>query len=81
MLLANVQSLDNKPCKLTETWLLADVLDQAIESPDLFAHCSNRDEGFSGKKRGGGVCLMVDRASCDQRNIGIDGTFCSSDRE
>lgn len=92
MLLANVQSLENKLRELrariyfqpdikicnviclAETWLSAGVPDHAIAIQGFSIHRSDRDTVLSGKKTGGGVCLLVNRAWCDQGNIVIVGT-------
>ncbi|KAK0154888.1 hypothetical protein N1851_002802 [Merluccius polli] len=95
LLLANVQSLENKLCELrarvffqpdirrcnviclTETWLSAGTPSHAIAPMGFSVHRADRDTELSGKKTGGGVCLMVNRAWCHERNISTVDTVCS----
>lgn len=66
---------------LTETWLTAEVPDYAIELPGFFVHRADHNAGLSGKKKGGGVCFLVNQAWCDPRNIVTVVKFCSPDLE
>ncbi len=83
ILLANVQSLDNKmddlrarisfqrDCNilcLTETWLTPSVPDTAATPSDNFS---------AGKTKDGGVCFMINKKWCDPRNISILSRSCS----
>ncbi|XP_051537628.1 uncharacterized protein LOC127431288 [Myxocyprinus asiaticus] len=99
ILLANVQSLDNKLCELkarisfqretrdcciiclTETWMSAEIPDSAIEPTGFSVHRADRAKDLSGKTRGGGVCFMINKSWCDQRNVHSIKSFCSPDLE
>ena len=77
ILLANVQSLDNKvdeirarvafqrdirDCNVlcfTETWLTGKTLSRAVQPTGFSTHRADRNKHLSGKKSGGGVCLMT----------------------
>uniref|UniRef100_A0A669B6E2 Reverse transcriptase domain-containing protein n=1 Tax=Oreochromis niloticus TaxID=8128 RepID=A0A669B6E2_ORENI len=96
ILLANLQSLDNKLDELrarikhqqdirnccvlafTETWLEPSVPDCAI-TPDGFTVYRGDRTKDSGKKRGGGVCFMVN--SLWARDVCILKTYCSQSLE
>uniref|UniRef100_A0A8C7KC88 Transposase Tc1-like domain-containing protein n=1 Tax=Oncorhynchus kisutch TaxID=8019 RepID=A0A8C7KC88_ONCKI len=87
ILLANVQSLDNKvdeirarvafqrdirDCNVlcfTETWLTGETLSEVVQPTGFSTHRADRNKHLSGKKRGGGVCLMANVTWCDERNI------------
>uniref|UniRef100_A0A8K9USR6 Reverse transcriptase domain-containing protein n=1 Tax=Oncorhynchus mykiss TaxID=8022 RepID=A0A8K9USR6_ONCMY len=99
ILLANVQSLDNKvdeirarvafqrdirDCNVlcfTETWLTGETLSEAVYPTGFSTHRADRNKHLSGKKRGGGVCLMANVTWCDERNIQELKSFCSPDLE
>ncbi len=84
ILLANVQSLENKmdnlrarisfqrDCNifcLTETWLTPTVPDTAVKPSDNFSVLRMDRTAEAGKTKGGGVCFMINRKWCDPRNI------------
>jgi hypothetical protein len=90
ILLANVQSLDNKvdeirarvqisqiqrdirDCNILcfmETWLTRDTLSESVQPPGFFTYRADRNKHFSGKKKGGGVCLMINESWCDHNII------------
>ena len=97
ILLANVQSLDNKvdeirarvafqrdirDCNIlwfTETWLTRDTLSESVQPPGFFTHSADRNKHLSGKKKGGGVCLMINESWCEF--IQELKSFCSPDLE
>ena len=99
ILLANVQSLDNKvdeirarvafhrairDCNVlcfTETWRTRDTLSEAVQPPVFFKHCTDRNKHLAGKKKDGGVCLMINKSWCDHNNIQELKSFCSPDLE
>ena len=99
ILLANVQSLDNKvdeirarvafqrdirDCNVlcfTETWLTGETLSEAVQPAGFSTHLADRNKYLSGKKRGGGICLMANETWCDERNIQELKSFCSPDLE
>ena len=99
ILLANVQSLDNKADEIrarvtfqrdirdcnvlcfTETWLPRDTLSESVHPPGFFTHRTDRNKHLSGKKKGGGVCLMINEMWCDHNNIQDLKSFCSPDLE
>lgn len=59
----------------SQTWLNSDVLDRVIELESR----ADRVAAALGKKRGGGVCICVNKTWC--MNSVIVNTYCSSDRE
>ncbi len=91
ILLANVQSLDNKLCELrarishqwetrdcciiSETWLSVKITDSAIELSRFSVHRVDRMKEFTGKSRGGGVCFFINNSWCDERSIHVS-VFC-----
>ena len=97
ILLANVQSLDNKvdeirarvafqrdirDCNVlcfTETWLTGETLSEAVQPTGFSTHRADRNKHLSGKKRGGGVCFMVNETWCGHNNIQELKSFCSPD--
>jgi hypothetical protein len=100
ILLANVQSLDNKVYKIrarvafqrnisdcnilcsTETWLTRDMLSlQSVQPPGIFTHRADRNKHLSGKKKGWGVCLMINESWCDHNSIQELKSFCSPNLE
>ncbi|XP_051533961.1 uncharacterized protein LOC127429144 [Myxocyprinus asiaticus] len=44
-------------------------------------HRADRVKDLSGKSRGGGVCFMINKCWCDQRNVHSIKSFCSPDLE
>ena len=48
----------------TDTWLTRDSLWDSVEPPGFFTHHSERNKHLSGKKKGGGVCLMINESWC-----------------
>ncbi|KAI5629002.1 gastrula zinc finger protein XlCGF28.1-like [Silurus asotus] len=99
ILLANVQSLENKlddlrarvkfqrdirDCNLlcfTETWLNPAVPDHAIQPAEFFSVYRMDRTLDSGKSRGGGVCLMVNKHWCDSASIVPLSRSCSPNLE
>jgi hypothetical protein len=96
ILLANVQSLDNKVDEIrarvifqrdcyilcfTETWLTQDMLSESIKPPSFIPHRAARNKHLSGKKEGGGVCLMIAPRVVNHNNIQELKSFCSPDLE
>ena len=82
ILLANVQSLDNKVDELrarisfqrdilcfTETWLSRDILSLSIQPAGFSIYRTDRNKEGSGKKKGGGVCIMINHSWWDCDNI------------
>uniref|UniRef100_A0A8C7LHL1 Transposase Tc1-like domain-containing protein n=1 Tax=Oncorhynchus kisutch TaxID=8019 RepID=A0A8C7LHL1_ONCKI len=62
----------------TETWL---TLSESVQVPGFFTHHADRNKHLSGKKKGGGVCLMINESWCDHNNIQEVKSFCSPDLE
>ncbi|KAL6467851.1 hypothetical protein MHYP_G00235280 [Metynnis hypsauchen] len=62
--------------KLTETWLSAEISNEAIKPVGFSVHRADRTKDLFGKSKGGGVCFMINNAWCDQRNV---QSFCSTD--
>ncbi len=73
ILLANVQSLDNKLCELRAR------ISYQRETRDCFNN--NRTKELTGKSRGGGVCFYINNLWCNERNIHSIKSFCSPDLE
>ncbi len=85
ILLANVQSLDNKLCELLArisyqretrdccviclTETWMSAMVPAIELTGFSVHRSDRTKELTGKSRGGGVCFYINNSWCDERNI------------
>ncbi|XP_055776853.1 carboxypeptidase N catalytic chain isoform X2 [Salvelinus fontinalis] len=65
----------------TETWLTRETLTESVQPAGFFTHRANRNKHLSGKKRGGGVCLMINETWCDHNNIQELKSFCSPDLE
>ena len=65
----------------TETWLTGETLSEAVQPTGFSTHRADRKKHLSGKKRGGGVCLMTNVTWCDERNIQELKSFCSPDLE
>ena len=98
ILLANVQSLDNKVDELrarisfqrdirdcnilcfTETWLSRDILSESVQPVGFSVHCTDRNKELSGKKKGRGVCFMINCSWCDCDNIQKLKSLCSPDQ-
>ena len=65
----------------TETWLSRDTLSELVQPPGFFTHRADRNKHLSGKKKGGGVCLVINELWCDHNNIQELKSFCSPDLE
>lgn len=65
----------------TETWLTPSIRYNAIQPEESLSvhHKDRMDE--SGKKKGGGICFMVNSNWCDTRNITTLTHFCSPNLE
>ncbi|KAL6458368.1 hypothetical protein MHYP_G00335980 [Metynnis hypsauchen] len=92
ILLANVQSLDNKISELSAgISFQRETRDCCIiclreawlsaEIPTQATEPADRTKGLSGKSKGGGVCFMISHAWCGQRNVHFIKSFCSPDLE
>ncbi|KAL6454938.1 hypothetical protein MHYP_G00308130 [Metynnis hypsauchen] len=66
---------------LTETWLSAEIPNEAIEPAGFSVQCEERTKDLSGKGKGVGVCFMINNAWCDQWNVRFIESFCSPDLE
>ncbi len=88
ILLANVQSLDNKLCELRAR------ISYQRETRDCCVICLTETwmsamvpdsaielKGFSVHRRGGGVCFYFKNLWCDERNLHSIKSFCSPDLE
>jgi hypothetical protein len=53
----------------TETWHTRDTLSESVQPPGFFTHRADRNKHLSGKKKGGGVCLMIIETWWDHNNI------------
>jgi hypothetical protein len=65
----------------TETWLTRDRLSGSVQPAGFFTHRADRNKHLSGKKRGGGACLMINQMWCDHNNIQELKSFYSPDLE
>ncbi|KAL0177325.1 hypothetical protein M9458_026219, partial [Cirrhinus mrigala] len=63
----------------TETWLNSDISDNAIALAEHHTFRADRTADDSGKTRGGGLCIYVNKAWCT--NSVILGRYCSADLE
>ncbi len=90
-MLSNVRSLENKldliqlsrstqhearDCCVTETWLNDTIPDSAIQLHGLTCYRADRDSSLSGKTRGGGLCVYVNKEWCN--NAVVVTKHCSS---
>ncbi|KAL6460808.1 hypothetical protein MHYP_G00307980 [Metynnis hypsauchen] len=64
-----------------ETWLSAEIPNEAIEPAGFSVQCVERTKDLSGKGKGVGVCFMINNAWCDQWNVRFIESFCSPDLE
>jgi hypothetical protein len=99
ILLANVQSLDNKVDELrvrvsfqrdirdfnilcfTETWLSRDILSELVQPVGFSVQRADRNKYIFGKKKGGGVCFMINDSWYDCDHAQELMSFCSPDLE
>ena len=63
----------------TETWLTRETLTESVQPAGFVTHCADRNQHLSGKKKGRGVCLMINETWCDHNNIQELRSFCSPD--
>jgi hypothetical protein len=71
---------DIRDCNIlcfTETWLNQDRLSESVQPLCFFMHFADRNKHISGKKKGGGVCLMINGSWCNNNNIQEIKSFCS----
>jgi hypothetical protein len=54
---------------------------ESVQPPGFTMHRSKRDEHLSGKRKGGGVCFIINDSWCDHNNIQELKSFCSPDLE
>ncbi len=60
----------------TETWLNDIILDSAIQQHGLTSYRAERDSSLSGKTRGGGLCVYINKEWCN--NAVVVTKHCSS---
>ncbi len=60
----------------TETWLNDNIPDSAIQQHGLTSYRADRDSSLSGKARGGGLCVYVNKEWCN--NAVVVTKHCSS---
>lgn len=75
---------DIRDCNIlcfSETWLTRDTLSGSVQPPGFFTQRPDRNKHLSGKKKGGGVCLMINDSWCNHNNIQELKSFCSPDIE
>ncbi len=60
----------------TETWLNDNIPDSAIQLNRLTCYRSDRDTTLSGKSRGGGLCVYINKEWCN--NTAVLSKHCSS---
>ncbi|KAL6460889.1 hypothetical protein MHYP_G00308550 [Metynnis hypsauchen] len=63
--------------QLSETWLSAEISNEAIEPAGFSVQCQDRTKDLSGKGKEVGVCFMINNAWCDQWNVRFIESFCS----
>jgi hypothetical protein len=64
-----------------ETWLSRDMFSESVQPPGLSMHRADRDKHLSGKRKGGGVCVMINDSWCNYNNIQELKSFCSPNLE
>ena len=64
---------------LTETWLKCNVLDSAFQPPGFSVFRTDRSKDATGKKKGGGVCFLVNEKWCADTVV-VNKT-CTADLE
>ena len=80
----NTFQRDIRDCNVlcfTETLLTGETLSDAVQPTGFSTHRADRNRHLSGKKRGGGVCFMVNVTWCDHNNTQVLKSFCSPDLE
>ena len=63
--------LDIRDCNILyfmETWLSRDMLLESVQPLGVFMRCADRNKHLSGKKKGGGVCFMINDSWCNHNN-------------
>ncbi len=60
----------------TETWLNNNIPDSAIQLHGLNCYRADRDSSLSGKTRGGGLCVYINKEWCN--NAAVISKHCSS---
>ncbi len=60
----------------TETWLNDNIPDSAIQLNRLTYYQADRDTALSGKTRGGGLCVYINKEWCN--NAAVVSKHCSS---
>ncbi len=60
----------------TETWLNDNIPDSAIQLNRLTSYRADRDSSLSGKTRGGGLCVYINKEWCN--NAAVVSKHCSS---
>ncbi len=60
----------------TETWLNDNIPDSAIQFHGLSCCRADRDSSLSGKTRGGGLCVYINKEWCN--NAAVLSKHCSS---
>ncbi len=60
----------------TETWLNDNIPDSAIQQHGLTSYRADRDSSLSGKTRGGGLCVYINKEWCN--NAAVLSKHCSS---
>ncbi len=57
----------------TETWLNDNIPDSAIQLNRLTCYRADRDTTLSGKSRGGGLCLYINKEWCNNAAVALFG--------
>lgn len=65
----------------SETWLHGLISDPQVALDGFHLVREDRTEVESGKRRGGGLVLFVNRRWCNQRHIAVKEKLCSKDTE
>ena len=63
---------DIRDCNIlcfTETWLTRVMVSESVQPPGFFMRHADRNKRLSGRKKGGGVCLMINDSWCNHNNI------------
>ena len=57
------------------------MLSESVQPPGFFMRRADRNKHLSGKKKGRGVCHMINDSWCNHNNIQELKSFCSPDLE
>ncbi|KAK0132030.1 hypothetical protein N1851_033180 [Merluccius polli] len=65
----------------TETWLHEQIPDSYVTVPGFQTVRANKDTTTTGKKKGGGLAVLVNNRWCNPGHVSVKGRVCSADIE